>query len=106
MTSLVERSHVRDLVQIELAAVTGGPADAFTDDALVWDLGVDSIGLVEALIGVREQLLVELGRSADEVSDPPALPWIETVGDVISFVTTSIESIEEVGGGSPPGAQA
>jgi acyl carrier protein len=101
MTSLVERARVRDLVQIELAAATGQPAELFIDDAPLSDLSVDSISLVEALIGVREQLLVDLGRSADEVSDPPALPWIETVGDLISFVSTSVEDL----GGSPNGAQ-
>ena len=100
MTSLVERGRVRDLVQIELAAATGQSAEVFVDDAALSDLSVDSINLVEALIGVREQLLADLGRSADEVSDPPALPWIETVGDLISFVTTSVEDL----GGSPSGA--
>jgi hypothetical protein len=102
MTPLVERGRVRDLVQIELAAATGQAPERFVDEAPLSDLSVDSISLVEALIGIREQLLADLGRSADEVSDPPALPWIETVGDLITFVAESVEDL----GGSPSSAPA
>jgi acyl carrier protein len=78
------------LLRAELAAVTGEPIAVFRDDALLSDVGLDSLSLIEALLSVREQILDDLGLSVDDVTDPPTLPWLETVGDLTAFVRSSV----------------
>ena len=90
MTSFADVDRISALVRAELAAVTGEPIDAFRDDALLSDVGVESLSLIEALLRVREQLLEDLGLSVDDVGDPPTLPWLETVGELIAFVRSSV----------------
>ena len=90
MTSFADVDRIPTLIRAELAAVTGEPIDGFPDDALLSDVGLDSLSLIEALLRVREQLLEDLGLSVDDVSDPPTLPWIETVGELIAFVRSSV----------------
>ena len=82
--------RIRALLQAELSAVTGEPIGVFRDDALLSDLGLDSLSLVEALLSVREQIIEDLGLAVDDVSDPPTLPWLETVGELIAFVRSSV----------------
>ena len=90
MTSSPCVDRIPTLLRAELAAVTGEPIGVFRDDALLIDVGVDSLGLIEALVSVREHVLQDLGLSADDVSDPPTLPWLETVGELIAFVRSSV----------------
>lgn len=90
MTSFADVDRIPALVRAELAAVTGEPIEAFRDDALLSDVGVESLSLIEALLCVREQILEDLGLSVDDVSDPPTLPWLETVGQLIAFVRSSV----------------
>ena len=90
MTSFADVDRIPTLIRAELAAVTGEPIDAFGDDALLSDVGLDSLSLIEALLRVREQLLEDLGLSVDDVGDPPTLPWLETVGELIAFVRESV----------------
>ena len=90
MTSFADVDRIPALVRAELAAVTGEPIDAFRDDALLSDVGVESLSLIEALLRVREQILEDLGLSVDDVGDPPTLPWLETVGELIAFVQSSV----------------
>ena len=90
MTSYADVDRIPALVRGELAAVTGEPIDAFRDDALLSDVGVESLSLIEALLRVREQILEDLGLSVDDVGDPPTLPWLETVGELIAFVRSSV----------------
>ncbi len=90
MTSFADVDPISTLLKSELAAVTGEPIAAFRDDALLSDVGVDSLSLIEALLSVREQILEDLGLSVDDVSDPPALPWMETVGELLAFVRSSV----------------
>ena len=90
MTSFVDAARIRALLQSELSAVTGEPIAVFRDDALLSDLGLDSLSLIEALLCVREQLVEDLGLSIDDVNDPPTLPWLETVGELIAFVRSSV----------------
>jgi hypothetical protein len=90
MTSFADVDPISALLKSELAAVTGEPIAAFRDDALLSDVGVDSLSLIEALLSVREQILEDLGLSVDDVSDPPALPWMETVGELLAFVRSSV----------------
>lgn len=90
MTSFADVDRISTLVRAELAAVTGEPIDAFRDDALLSDVGVESLSLIEALLRVREQILEDLGLSVDDVGDPPTLPWLETVGELIAFVRSSV----------------
>jgi len=89
MTSLAD-IDVPGLLRSELAAVTGEPIEAFRDDALLADLGLDSLSLIQALLTVREDILEDLGVAVDDVEDPPALPWMETVGELIAFVRSSV----------------
>ena len=89
MTSF-DDDRIRALLQTELAAVTGEPIGVFQDDALLSDLGLDSLSLIEALLSVREQIIEDLGLSVDDVADPPTLPWLETVGELIAFVRSSV----------------
>ena len=37
---------------------------------------------------LREQVLADRGLSIDDVDDPDVLPWLETVGELISFAAT------------------
>ena len=91
MSSLAEvDSRIPDMVRSELVAVTGEPIAAFTDDAMLSDVGIESLALIEALLSVRDQILDDLGIDAEEAGDPPTLPWMETVGDVIAFVRSSV----------------
>ena len=90
MTSFGDADPIADLLRAELAAVTGEPIAVFRDDALLSDVGLDSLSLIEALLSVREQILEELGLSIDDVADPPTLPWLETVGDLTAFVRSSV----------------
>jgi aryl carrier-like protein len=90
MTSFAEVDPISALLKSELAAVTGEPITAFRDDALLSDVGLDSLSLIEALLSVREQILDGLGLSVDDVSDPPTLPWMETVGELLAFVRSSV----------------
>ena len=89
MTSF-DDERIRALLQTELAEVTGEPIVVFQDDALLSDLGLDSLSLIEALLSVREQIIEDLGLSVDDVADPPTLPWLETVGELIAFVRSSV----------------
>lgn len=89
MTTL-SPDRVPTLLREELAAVTGEPASVFVDDAMLGDLGVDSLALIEALMSVRDQLLEDMGSTAEEVGEPPTLPWIETVGELIAYVRSSL----------------
>ena len=91
MISLAEIDRrIPGMVRTELVAVTGEPIDAFADDALLSELGVESLSLIEALLSVREQILEEMGLAVDDVDDPPTLPWMETVGELIAFVRSSL----------------
>jgi aryl carrier-like protein len=90
MTSFADVDRIPTLIRTELAGVTGEPIDAFGDDALLSDVGLDSLSLIEALLRVREQILEDLGLSVDDVGDPPTLPWLETVGELIAFVRSSV----------------
>lgn len=95
MTSIT-RDRIPTLLRAELAALTSQPVAVFVDDALLSDLGVDSLGLIEVLLSVREQILDDVGLSVDDVSDPPVLPWLETVGELIVYVRSSLpESVTE-----------
>jgi acyl carrier protein len=82
--------RVPTLLREELAAVTGEPTSVFVDDAMLGDVGVDSLALIEALMSVRDQILADMGLTADDVGEPPTLPWIETVGELIAYVRSSI----------------
>jgi hypothetical protein len=90
MTSFEDADRIGALLRAELAAVTGEPIAVFRDDALLSDVGLDSLSLIEALLSVREQILEDLGLSVDDVTDPPTLPWLETVGDLTAFVRSSV----------------
>ena len=92
----ITRDRIPTLLRTELAALTSQPVDVFVDDALLSDLGVDSLGLIEVLLSVRDQILEEVGLSVDEVSDAPVLPWLETVGELIVYVRSSLpDSVTE-----------
>jgi Phosphopantetheine attachment site len=82
--------RIPELLRTELAAVTGEPVAVFRDDALLSDVGVDSLALIDALLRVRDQILEDLGLSVDDAGDPPTLPWMETVGELIAYVRSSI----------------
>jgi acyl carrier protein len=88
MTTPTAVDRISTLVRSALAAVTGEATEAFRDDTLLGDAGVDSLALIEALMSVREQILDDLGIPADDVSELPTLPWLETVGELIAFVTS------------------
>ena len=91
MTSFAEiDERIPDMLRAELAAVTGQPVAVFTDEAMLGDVGLESLSLIEALLSVREQILDDMGLSVDDVSDPPTLPWMETVGELIAFVRSSV----------------
>ena len=90
MTSFANADRIGAMLRAELAAVTGEPVAVFRDDALLSEVGLDSLSLIEALLSVREQILDDLGLSVDDVADPPTLPWLETVGDLTAFVRSSV----------------
>lgn len=80
------------LLRSELASVTGEPIEVFREEALLSDVGLDSLMLIQALLSVREEILEDLGISVDDAEDPPTLPWMETVGELIAFVRSSVPS--------------
>jgi acyl carrier protein len=80
---------VGGLVRAALTASTGTPADALSDDAVLGDIGLDSLDLVELLVSVSDRIAAMRGPDAGAVSEPQVLPWLETVGDLVAFVTTS-----------------
>ena len=82
--------RIPTLLRAALAAITSQPVDTFSDDALLSDFGVDSLALIEVLLTVRDQILEDLGVSVDEVGQPPELPWIETVGELVAYVRSTI----------------
>jgi hypothetical protein len=90
MTSAAAVDRIPDMLRAELAAVTGEPVSVFTDDALLTDVGLESLSLIQALLTVREEIIEELGLSVDDVEDPPALPWMETVGELVAFARASV----------------
>lgn len=90
MTSTTS-SEVGGLVRAALTARTGTPAVALGDDAALGDIGLDSLGLVELLISVSDQIASERGLDAGAVGEPKVLPWLETVGDLVDLVATSVE---------------
>jgi aryl carrier-like protein len=90
MTASIDDNSIAALLRAELATVTGEPIEVFRDDALLSDVGLDSLSLIQALLSVREQILEDLGLSVDDVGDPPTLPWLETVGELIAFVRSSV----------------
>ena len=90
MAPTAEDGRIRSLLQAELATVTGEAAGPFTDATLLTDIGIDSLDLVEVLLAVREQVLDDRGLSMDDLDDPPSLPWLETVGELVAFVESSI----------------
>ena len=90
MTTASTDDRIPDLLRAELSAVTGTPVAVFQDDALLSDVGVDSLALIDALLRVRDLILDDLGLSVDDVGDPPTLPWMETVGELIVYVRSSL----------------
>jgi hypothetical protein len=88
--TISEPDLVGTILRTELARATGEPSEVFQDAALLSDVGVDSLSLVEALLSTRDQILSEVGMSVDDVDDPPTLPWIETVGELVAYVHSSI----------------
>jgi hypothetical protein len=90
MTTASTDDRIPDLLRAELSAVTGTPVAVFRDDALLSDVGVDSLALIDALLRVRDVILDDLGLSVDDVGDPPTLPWMETVGELIVYVRSSL----------------
>ena len=81
-------------VRRELAAKTGVPDFELTDEASLSDVGLDSLALIEVLMSLREQVLADRGVSIDDAEDPDVLPWLETVGELISFATTFADGPE------------
>ena len=90
MTRVLRRPRSRRCCGPSSRPSPGEPAAVFRDDALLSDVGVDSLALIEALLSVRDQILEDLGLSVDDVGDPPTLPWIETVGELIAYVRSSL----------------
>jgi hypothetical protein len=88
--TISEPDLVGTILRTELARATGEPSEVFQDAALLSDVGVDSLSLVEALLSTRDQILSDVGMSVDDVDDPPTLPWIETVGELVAYVHSSI----------------
>ncbi len=84
-------STARELSPVEtlIAQVAKVPADAIRDDARLSDLGLDSLGLVD-LLGVIEE---ELGTYIDDAAlDPNA-----TVGDLERLVTAAHDAKRDTG---------
>jgi len=88
MTTPTDVDRISLLVRSALAAVTGEPTEAFRDDTLLGDAGIDSLTLIEALMSLREQIVDDLRIPADDVSELPTLPWLETVGELVAFVSS------------------
>ena len=88
MTMTMISTDVHAQVREELAAKTGVPVWELTDEASLSDVGLDSLGLIEVLMSLREQMLAARGLSIDDADDPDVLPWLETVGELISFAAT------------------
>ena len=88
MTTIMFVGEIRAHVRAELANKTGTAPSEIVDDMSLTDIGLDSLDLIEVLMSLREQILADRGLSVDDVEDPEALPWMETVGELIQFAAT------------------
>jgi acyl carrier protein len=82
-------SSVDWIVRSALAARTGAPAEDLVDDLPLAEAGLDSLDLVELLVSAWEEIAVEYGVVLDATGDSEGLPWMETVGDLVEFVSAS-----------------
>jgi acyl carrier protein len=92
-------SSVDGIVRSALAARTGAPAEALVDDVPLAETGLDSLDLVELLVSAWEGIAAEYGVALDATGASEGLPWMETVGDLVGFVSASA-----VDAGVPPQA--
>ena len=90
MTAIMFVGEIRAHVRAELAVKTGAPLSEIDDDMSLADIGLDSLGLIEVLMSLREQILADRGLSTDDVEDPEVLPWLETVGELIHYAASFV----------------
>jgi acyl carrier protein len=87
---------VASIVRSALAARTGWDVEGLANDVPLADVGLDSLDLIELLVTVSEQVATEYGVTPDAIGHQEGLPWMETVGDLVELVATTV-----VGAGAP-----
>lgn len=86
---------IRSMVRAELSSRTGLPTAELVDETSLDDVGIDSLALIDVLMSLQERILAEQGLSIDDVEEPDALPWLETVRDLVAFATSFMSDSEQ-----------
>ena len=91
----LDDERVRSMVRAELSSRTGLPTANLVDETSLDEVGIDSLALIELLMSLRERIVTEQGLSIDAVEQPDALPWLETVGDLVAVATSFMSDSEQ-----------
>jgi acyl carrier protein len=91
----LDDERIRSMVRAELSSRTGLPTANLVDETSLDDVGIDSLALIDVLMSMQERILAEQGLSIDDVEEPDALPWLETVRDLVAFATSFMSDSEQ-----------
>jgi acyl carrier protein len=91
----LDDERIGSMVRAELSSRTGLPTAELVDETSLDDVGIDSLALIDLLMSLQERILAEQGLSVDDVAEPDALPWLETVSDLVAFATSFVSDSEQ-----------
>jgi acyl carrier protein len=84
----LDDERIGSMVRAELSSRTGLRTAELVDETSLDDVGIDSLALIDVLMSLQERILAEQRLSIDDVEEPDALPWLETVRDLVAFATS------------------
>jgi acyl carrier protein len=90
----LDDERIGSMVRAELSSRTGLRTAELVDETSLDDVGIDSLALIDVLMSLQERILAEQGLSIDDVEEPDALPWLETVRDLVAFATSFMSDSE------------
>jgi acyl carrier protein len=91
----LDDERIRSMVRAELSSRTALPTAELVDETSLDDVGIDSLALIDVLLSLQERILAEQGLSIDDMEEPDALPWLETVRDLVAFATSFMSDSEQ-----------
>jgi acyl carrier protein len=91
----LDDERIGSMVRAELSSRTGLPTAELVDETSLDDVGIDSLALIDVLMSLQERILAQQGLSIDDVEEPDALPWLETVSDLVAFATSFMSDSEQ-----------
>jgi acyl carrier protein len=90
----LDDERIGSMVRAELSSRTGLRTAELVDETSLDDVGIDSLALIDVLMSLQERILAEQRLSIDDVEEPDALPWLETVRDLVAFATSFMSDSE------------